>query len=172
MIVSLGREVRYSYNKEKNALVIIFLNENDDCWNVTGWFGERLHELLENGGDLDDFLKEEPFGQDKELTKIFHRLVSTLMKNKIITLRGCDSVTSIDPFKKEEYLDFSKNPYAGSLVVKNLQEMMSEQFLVASAHNPCRTESTDNWCQDNRMHVETGNLCGGRTVRYTHGASC
>ena len=130
MLISSSQGVALAYNQEKNKLVIIFLDKNDDTiYSIGGWFGKKLHELLQEGdGDLDVFFCQEPFKTNHDLIKTFQRLILTLESENIISCQDNNISESIKLLSDDEKINFGKEKFIGYFQSEAMQldEIMAE----------------------------------------------
>ena len=126
MNLKQNEELLYAYNRKEEALVLLFQGDNDSIYRVGGWFGRKLHEFLQEDGNLEKFFQETVFKSNDKLREIFHRLLATLVQENIFLPPEEDGFTLGNPFSQEECHHFGEGDLVGSLAIEELE---FEEFL-------------------------------------------
>ena len=160
MIIKTPKNVIHAYNRKKDTLVLLSLDdENDSLCKVKGWFGKKLDELLKNERDFQQVLEEVIFAGQPELTELFQRFILTLMQKHLLQPVAVQELSRLQPLSPTDQQDFGVGDLNGSIV---FEEFLNDETL-AYAHT---TWEGTNYID--HTHCEHGSWSGDSLGHTNH----
>ena len=125
MKIQAREYVVYVYHEEDEILAILGADKNSTMYRISGWFGEKLFELLEGELTFDNL--------PPESQETFSRLIVTLNQKGLLAPFESDS-TSV-PFAPEEWAHFGTENFTGSLAKENASSLEQNEFTAQAETN-------------------------------------